>query len=132
MFASLNLIHTGFSARTDLSPDHRFVAVSNVSTGFDVYELKTSAPVRNLLHKTGGKHCLPVLYAHYGQALVGGSPSGIVALWDAKSGTRLHNLTHPGPSPYLPYCKYTDQRSRQPGYFEHSGMSITHPVIQWF
>lgn len=79
----------------DVSRDHRFLAVSNMCTGFDIYDLKSNAPIANMNHNVGS-YCIPVVFAHRGHALLGGSPVGAVGLWDVRTGRRLHNLPHAG------------------------------------
>lgn len=69
-----------------------------MATGFTVYDIETNAPVTSITHDIGQNYCIPVIFAHRGNALIGGSPSGTVGLWDAKSGNLLHRLQHKGES----------------------------------
>ncbi|KAH9895966.1 WD40-repeat-containing domain protein, partial [Cubamyces lactineus] len=58
------------------------LAVSNLVSGFDVYSLETGASLGSLRNPTGtGLRAVPVLFAHNGNAIVGGSTTGIVRIW---------------------------------------------------
>ncbi|KAA1478727.1 WD40 repeat-like protein [Dentipellis sp. KUC8613] len=70
---------------TSLSPSGRYLAVSNIRSGFDVYDLQTNSPVRSYRHTTGKDLPVPVLFVHEGFAIMGGSGSGEVDVWDASS-----------------------------------------------
>ncbi|KAH7904588.1 WD40-repeat-containing domain protein [Hygrophoropsis aurantiaca] len=78
---------------TSLSPDHRFLAVSNQSTGFDVYDLRSNSPVLTLSHDIGSQRSVPVCFVHNGHALLGGSSIGKICIWDVKSGDLLEDLS---------------------------------------
>lgn len=65
-------------------------------TGFDVYNLTTNAPSQTLLYPIGSSLCMPVLFDHLGESVIGASPNGLVGLWDTESGQQLHELMHPG------------------------------------
>ncbi|KAH7905143.1 WD40-repeat-containing domain protein [Hygrophoropsis aurantiaca] len=79
---------------TSLSPNCKFLAVSNLCTGFDVYDLDVNAPVMNLKHDVNLRFTVPVLFMHEGHAILGGSTCGKVRVWDATKGRHLHMLHH--------------------------------------
>ncbi|KAH7917003.1 hypothetical protein BV22DRAFT_1135792 [Leucogyrophana mollusca] len=141
---------------TSLSPDHRFLAVSNLSTGFDIYDLHTGAPVLNLSHDASLALQVPVRFIHRGFAVLGGSTTGDVRIWDAGTGQHLHVLHHPkndvilataayysrsedkfliatgtctlrGGRPYIELWQAADVYNKD-GYFRHR--SVLKPVVQ--
>ena len=98
-----NILNIFLSCNTSLSPDHQLLAISNMSTGFDIYDLDSDEPVMSMTHAIRKQIGPPVLFVHGGQALLGGSSTGRVDLWDVDSGRRLHSLVHSGISS-LPLC----------------------------
>ena len=83
-----------------VSPDGLFAAVSNMYSGFDIYET-----CNGQLHKPiylgsvaadSMDRPLPVQYVSNGRVLVGGSAVGIAGLFDAQSGKKLQKLEHNG------------------------------------
>ncbi|KAJ3501186.1 hypothetical protein NLJ89_g9454 [Agrocybe chaxingu] len=67
-----------------LSPDHRFVALSNLETGFDVYECDTFKAVKTLdceLSVKKQRTCLPIKFIRGGEFLLGGSSFGRPAVY---------------------------------------------------
>ncbi|KAH7903819.1 WD40-repeat-containing domain protein [Hygrophoropsis aurantiaca] len=78
---------------TSLSPDYRHLVVSNLCTGFDVYDLEVSAPIMTLTHDVKRRLPVPVLFIHRGNAILGGSTSGKASLWTS-AGKHLHTFPH--------------------------------------
>lgn len=88
------------SADAALSPDGRFIAISNVVSGFYTYHastvqlehvLKTSGPPQNNTDRP-----VPVRFIENGNAIFGGSCSGRIRIWDAKTGNILQKINHEG------------------------------------
>ena len=77
------------SASASVSDDGHLLAISNLTTGFDIYNVISSAPVRCLRQRIGQPFPVPVLFVHGGQALLTGSTTGDVRLWSTASG-QLH------------------------------------------
>ncbi|KAI0708453.1 WD40-repeat-containing domain protein, partial [Earliella scabrosa] len=79
-------VHTislqGKIASASLSEDGLYLAISNLTTGFDVYRTDTQKPVGSYKHDIGDSRPTPVLFIHGGHAIVGGSTVGIVNIWD--------------------------------------------------
>ncbi|OSD01991.1 WD40 repeat-like protein [Trametes coccinea BRFM310] len=72
---------SGWMASSSLSPDGSHIAVANLVSGFDVYDLYTGATVLSLFHEVGEEFPVPVLYVHGGNAILGGSTAGVLDLW---------------------------------------------------
>ena len=84
------------SADSSLSGDEKLVAISNVVSGFDVYNVDSERTLCSLGHsvKSTALRRSPVLFIHNGHALVGGNAHGDVHIWDVASGRKLHSLLH--------------------------------------
>ena len=88
--------HSGDAA---LSPDQKWLAISNLSTGFDIYRLQSLAPAQKLSferHVKTKKACLPVTFLHRNSAVLGGSSFGTPVVWDLESEKQIHILDHKG------------------------------------
>jgi len=82
---------------TALSPDQNLLAVSNVSTGFDIYSISLDTRTRNLRsesHITARKNCLPVLFINNGRAILGGSSFGRPSVWHLDEKIPMQELIH--------------------------------------
>ncbi|KAH7904641.1 WD40-repeat-containing domain protein [Hygrophoropsis aurantiaca] len=79
-----------------LSPDQRALLVSNLSEGTDMYSLGQSRPIRSFKYAVDSQANFPVeaLFLHDGAAVVSGSPTGEVNIWDAVTGEHRQTLTH--------------------------------------
>ena len=90
-----------FRGDATLSPDHRLLAVSNLATGFDIYDLQTRERVktygceRNVRAK---RTCLPVKFIHGGDLLLGGSSFGHAPVFHLSSEQAISNIVHKGMS----------------------------------
>ena len=84
------------SARTHLSDNARYIAVSSLGKGFDVYDVQSGAPKCSFPHGTGEKYLLPVLFIHGGNAIVGGTTTGTVNVWDVSQSLLIQELSHEG------------------------------------
>ncbi|TFK65466.1 WD40 repeat-like protein [Pluteus cervinus] len=95
-----------FSGCASLSRDERRLAVSNFTTGFDIYDTNLMTPTQKIVHDdvlmpSPPRTCLPVAFIHDGMALVGVTPSGTVGIWDWQTEQPLHTLPHEGKPPIL-------------------------------
>ena len=84
------------SARTHLSDNARYIAVSSLGKGFDVYDVQSGAPKCSFPHGTGEKYLLPVLFIHGGNAIIGGTTTGTVNVWDVSQSLIIQELSHEG------------------------------------
>ena len=70
--------------------------MSNVFKGFDVYKVDSEEPIASFKHaddtSLASASPVPVLFVHAGHALVGGSMTGKVGLWDLRMGM-MHSLS---------------------------------------
>lgn len=74
------------SGSASLSRDHRYLAVSNLSTDIAVYDLRTRAIQMRWDNESNvekGKLCLPVKFLHRDHAVFSGSSCGSIKLWGA-------------------------------------------------
>ncbi|KIP01816.1 hypothetical protein PHLGIDRAFT_326339 [Phlebiopsis gigantea 11061_1 CR5-6] len=82
----------GLIGSASLSPDGSLLAISNLKTGFDLYDMSSDAPFSTFDIEEGHEgYQLPVLFIHNGHALIGGSRSGQVRIWDVQSGRMIAN-----------------------------------------
>ncbi|RDX40495.1 WD40 repeat-like protein [Lentinus brumalis] len=90
----------GLIGSASVTPDGSRMIVSNMISGFDIYKTETGESSGTLTHPISKAFTVPVLFAHGGNAVIGGSPTGRVHLWDATA-LRMHQvLQHAGT--YLP------------------------------
>ncbi|KAI1788020.1 WD40-repeat-containing domain protein [Ganoderma leucocontextum] len=85
----------GKIASASLSEDGKYIAISNVDRGFDVFVMASEEPLRSFEHEVGEPRAVPVLFIHGGQAIVGGSVVGKVDVWDIFLG-KMPPLPIPG------------------------------------
>lgn len=71
-----------------MSPNGTIIALSIIDSGFNLYDLLTGACVGSFPNESGttGNCTVPVLFAHGGYALFGGSTSGVSHLWNVNNG----------------------------------------------
>lgn len=74
------------------------IAVSNVINGFDVYDIETEDHLFRLEQANPYWDPIPVLFIHGGRALIGGSSTGRMNVWDAETHAKLHTLRISGSS----------------------------------
>ncbi|KAH9941080.1 hypothetical protein B0H21DRAFT_870178 [Amylocystis lapponica] len=87
-------IHLPYCGSCSVSPDNDFLAICNISRGFDVYEIP-AGQLRSTL-EIPNEHPempLPVLYVHGGTMLLSGSRFGKVRLWKT-DGTHWQSLRY--------------------------------------
>jgi len=87
------------SGDASISPDHRLIIISNLSTGFDVYDLETKRKVKTCLNENSlisGKLCLPVSFINGGRYFMVGSSIGRLAIWSLSEDTPVDHLIHKG------------------------------------
>jgi WD40 repeat protein len=99
LFSAYNLEPLCISrGHTSLSPDYKYLAVSNLRTGFDLYRLETGEPLGCLRQVISAGLRVPVKYIHSGFAVMGGSTSGQLNIWDFSTRKVLQTLGHDGNS----------------------------------
>lgn len=105
---SLCLVLRGGSA---LTPDQRNIAVYNLHDGLDLYAAgpygrQRPRKVYRFNKPQVSKHALQVRFAHYGKALVCGTTTGGILLWEVATGDALQELNHAG-SLQVPQSDFT-------------------------
>ena len=85
------------SVRADLSEDGEYLAVSNLVIGFYLYDLASGDIVRAFGHDVGERRATPVRFIESDGALVGGTTTGQMNIWDTSSGQQAQTLSHNGP-----------------------------------
>ncbi|KAI0715887.1 WD40-repeat-containing domain protein [Cerioporus squamosus] len=81
----LTIPMNGLIAHACVSPDGRRFVVSNMTSGFDVYETETGRSVGSIHHPVAKLLAVPVLFAHNGTVIIGGSAVGEAHIWDAST-----------------------------------------------
>ena len=82
LWCNFSSVLTSCSASVSLSEDGKYLAVSNVDRGFDVFVMASGEPLCSFEHEVEEPRAVPVLFVHSGQAIVGGSVIGKVNVWD--------------------------------------------------
>ncbi|PCH36199.1 hypothetical protein WOLCODRAFT_168120, partial [Wolfiporia cocos MD-104 SS10] len=87
---------SGYSA---LSPDGRTIAVHNLIDGLHLYRTGVSGEQRPRRHfkfdvPPRTKHALRLAFLHQGQALVCGTTTGNVCIWETTTGEFYQQLAH--------------------------------------
>ncbi|RPD78147.1 WD40 repeat-like protein [Lentinus tigrinus ALCF2SS1-7] len=72
----------GLIASASVLDDGTLIAVLNVDHGFDVYSLASGDPVCTVEHTIRQKVPTPAIWIHGGFALLGGTTSGWLTVWD--------------------------------------------------
>lgn len=79
-------------ASSSVTPDGSRCVVSNVTTGFDVYDMETAACTGGCKNEAGQLRAVPVLFVHEGHAILGGSTLAQVNLWHTRSRSIFQTL----------------------------------------
>lgn len=84
-----------------MTPDQRNIAVYNLDDGLDLYAAGPYGKQRpRKVYKFNkpqvSKHALQVRFAHHGKALVCGTTTGGILLWEVATGDALQELNHAG------------------------------------
>lgn len=88
-----------FSGTSSLSPDHRNLLVFNLQNGLDLYNLGDNIPIQSYRSPARQETYdvpLGVAFLHNGTAVVCGSQSGNVVVWNTATGIQLQSLEHQG------------------------------------
>ncbi|KAH7921123.1 WD40 repeat-like protein, partial [Leucogyrophana mollusca] len=84
------------SGHAVLSPDRRYILVSNLNNGLDLYPVGKSNILQSYRYHADADKNYPftVGFLRDGEALMCGSPSGKVAVWNTKTGIHAQTLSH--------------------------------------
>ncbi|KAI0054364.1 hypothetical protein BV25DRAFT_1817164, partial [Artomyces pyxidatus] len=97
--------------RSALSSDHKYLALSNLFDGFDLYRLPDGRFLKNFPGLLTDNVPIPLCFVHDGTALLFGSSSGLPTLWSVKTCSLLQGLRHPSTTS-LALQAYNDFGSR--------------------
>lgn len=86
------------SGHAMLSPDYRFILLSNLSNGLDLYPLGKSSVLQSYRYTPVPERNFPFTadFVCHGEAVICGSPVGKVSVWKTKTGERVQTLSHDG------------------------------------
>ena len=79
-----------------MSSDNRSLVVSNLLTGFDLYDLDSGDLIRAFGHDVGDKRATPVKFTESDGVIIGGTTVGTMHAWDANTGRRVQTMFHSG------------------------------------
>ncbi|KAI9061944.1 WD40 repeat-like protein [Trametes sanguinea] len=98
----------GVMARSSLSPDGSRIVVSNLLSGFDVYDVESGSLVLTLFHKVSKQYPVPVVYGHGGHAIISGSTVGVIDIWyiEGTLSRKMTSLRVPGTWQYVLCISY--------------------------
>ncbi len=77
------------SGDASMTLDGTRLVVSNMRSGFDIYDAATGRAVGTLKHPVNQVRAIPVRFVHGGNAILGGSTVGAAHLWDVTE-LRMH------------------------------------------
>ncbi|KAI1790680.1 WD40-repeat-containing domain protein, partial [Ganoderma leucocontextum] len=80
------------SGSASVSPDNKYLAVSNVFTGFHIYRLDNGSPIAHFEQEGNEARPLPVVWLHGGRAILGGSTLGSINIWYIDTGRKVVSL----------------------------------------
>lgn len=81
-----------------MSPDNKYIAVSDLVTGFQVYHLDDGVDFVRFKQEVGEAQLVPVMWLHGGNAILGGSTIGQVTIWYVRTGPKRISLPVGGTS----------------------------------
>ncbi|KAH9920393.1 uncharacterized protein B0H18DRAFT_861788, partial [Fomitopsis serialis] len=80
--------------RSSLSQDKEVLVVSNLHDGFDLYRLRDQRHLRTFKAKASINIPLPALFIHDGKAVLTGSDTGRVSVYDCGTTLVMQVLAH--------------------------------------
>ncbi|EIW57908.1 WD40 repeat-like protein, partial [Trametes versicolor FP-101664 SS1] len=82
----------GCIADADITADGRTMVISNMTTGFDLYDVESMSSMGTYKHDVAALRMVPVTFIHGGNAVVSGSTVGEAHLWDVETCCGIHTL----------------------------------------
>ncbi|KAJ2985919.1 hypothetical protein NUW54_g9980 [Trametes sanguinea] len=116
----------GVIVDASLRPGDAEIALSNATSGFDVYSLRSGSPQYFLPIEVRQRRSVPVLFIHGGNALVAGSTTGKIVLWDINTRRRHQTLSFPGGDNILAIAVSINRFIIAAG-----GMGPNTPIVLW-
>lgn len=91
------LIPSWYSGDASMSPDGTKLIVSNMRSGFDIYDAETGQSLAAFNHiRVRQMRAVPVRFIHDGHAILGGSTVGVVNVWDVATCRKYQPLVVEG------------------------------------
>ena len=84
----LAYLHVLSSADASMTSDGRFLAISNMLTGFELYAMQADTelePLCSFQQEVADRPPIPVIFVHGDSALLGGTTNGQLNLWEIYS-----------------------------------------------
>ena len=75
-----------------ITPDGSKLVVSNMRSGFDIYDAATGTSLATLTHTVDQIRTVPVRFIHGGNVILGGSTVGLANLWDVATCRKQQSL----------------------------------------
>ena len=88
---SWNRLTLTYSADASVTGDNQYIAISNLLTGFELFAFKGNSelePLFSFKQDVSAGRPLPVRFIHGGHALMGGTSTAQVNIWDVYSRRR--------------------------------------------
>ncbi|OJT15457.1 hypothetical protein TRAPUB_7630, partial [Trametes pubescens] len=82
----------GCIADADITADGRTMVISNMTTGFDLYDVESMSSMGTYKHDVAALRMVPVTFIHGGNAVASSSTVGEAHLWDVKTCCGIHTL----------------------------------------
>ncbi|EIW86044.1 hypothetical protein CONPUDRAFT_148165 [Coniophora puteana RWD-64-598 SS2] len=79
---------------TSITPDSKFIAISNMTEGFDIWDLDAGKHLASYSHRCDHTLRVPVKFVQKGQTLLGGSTVGRSCVWDVETEILTQDLRH--------------------------------------
>ncbi|EIW77774.1 WD40 repeat-like protein [Coniophora puteana RWD-64-598 SS2] len=89
-YLPLNTMIGGIS----ITPDSKFIAISNMTEGFDIWDLDAGKHMASYSHRCEHTLRVPVKFVQKGQTLLGGSTVGRPCVWDVETEVLTQDLRH--------------------------------------
>ncbi|PIL33262.1 hypothetical protein GSI_04712 [Ganoderma sinense ZZ0214-1] len=104
-------MHHGIRGSASVSPDSKYIAVSDVFTGFHVYHLDNGKSFKHFEQEVSEERPVPVIWVHGGNAILGSSTIPKIMVWYVHTGSKRITLPIPGNSKVLAVTAYDDSNS---------------------
>ena len=81
-----------FRGDASITPDGSKLVVSNMRSGFDIYDAATGTTLATRTHTVNQIRTVPVRFIHGGNVILGGSTVGSANLWDVATRRKQQSL----------------------------------------
>ncbi|KAI0712370.1 WD40-repeat-containing domain protein [Earliella scabrosa] len=95
-------------ASTAVSTDGTTLAAYNLLKGIELRNIADGTLMCTFPPDAGERYLIPVMFIHGGHAVVGGTTSGVVGIWDLRSSQKIQDLNHQPHDRVLALAAYYD------------------------